>query len=432
MGYTAPFEWWRRVESPKVIPAVLHDTPSGRVAFGAILAFTVMLVASPQQYVPIPPELRIAFVLAVLAVGAHVLDIARGRHQAPTPTEFRIAQALVGCAIVSVPLSLWPGGSFQVLTDQYLKSVAVFWVLGSVVTTPARFRTLLWVFALSTAHLAVNGVSAYLSGASLRGRLTIQAQGLSSALAANPNDLAMVLCLFLPLTAVLALTTRRNWLRLLAWSLVAVDVTAIFLTLSRAGLLMLIVATVLFVRFLWRQRRRKTVAALAIAVVVAAANLPAGFSERFATAFGEERDGSAQLRQDDQVTALRYIVRHPLVGAGIGSDVAAMDSLRATVSWTRVHNVYLAYGVDLGALGLVLFCSLFVTCVKSAMRVERQAGQNAELGAYASAVRISLAVFFVAGFFSPVSYHFHFYYLAGMAVALKETARRQTEVLEAV
>src|SRR5262245_29826086 len=107
--------WWRAEA-----PARSREAPraDGRVAFAALVAFTVILVLSPQAWFPILKTLRIAFQAGAVAVFAYLLERAVQRRAAnPLHPEMAIALALVGWAIVTVPLSIWPGGSVAELSE---------------------------------------------------------------------------------------------------------------------------------------------------------------------------------------------------------------------------------------------------------------------------------------------------------------------------
>jgi hypothetical protein len=95
-----------------------------------------------------------------------------------------------------------------------------------------------------------------------------------------------------------------------------------------------------------------------------------------------------------------------------------------------VHNTYLNYGVDLGMPGLILFVSILIASILRVRRVEKLAAQSPdtlELGLLSRGVRIALLGFAAGGFFYPVGYHFYFYYLAGLAVAIGAIGRRRFE-----
>jgi O-antigen ligase len=111
-----------------------------------------------------------------------------------------------------------------------------------------------------------------------------------------------------------------------------------------------------------------------------------------------------------------------LIGAGIGQDILALNEARG-LGWRSVHNVYLQYAVDLGLPGAILFVVLLGLCLSAAAAVERSdLGEG--LPALAAGVRISLVAFVAAACFHPAGYHFYFFYIAGLAVALRLIARR--------
>jgi O-antigen ligase len=158
--------------------------------------------------------------------------------------------------------------------------------------------------------------------------------------------------------------------------------------------------------------------------------VPASYVERLATVTDIESDptNSAQSRWRDIVAAAQFVTEHPIVGAGIGMDMLALNQIRGE-HWTQVHNVYFQYAVDLGVIGVVLY--LFVlfgvlhgitrTCRSLETRPERR-----ELFLFAEALRVSVIVFAVAAVFHPVAYHFYFYYIAGLTLALRSIASSPT------
>jgi O-antigen ligase len=92
-------------------------------------------------------------------------------------------------------------------------------------------------------------------------------------------------------------------------------------------------------------------------------------------------------------------------------------------AWKMIHNVYLEYAVDLGLPGLLLFLMLFWGCLKEARRGESAAAaeddeETATLRACSRALHYALIGFGVAAVFHPVAYHFYFYCLGGLAVAV--------------
>jgi hypothetical protein len=140
----------------------------------------------------------------------------------------------------------------------------------------------------------------------------------------------------------------------------------------------------------------------------------------------EDVTGSAQGRWRDTKVAAGLVAKHPVVGAGIGQDILVMNDERGIDTWRRVHNAYLQYGVDLGLPGLLLFVWLHLTCYRTARAVEQRAAavpSLRDLQPLATGVKMSLVAFGVAAMFHPIAYHFYFFSVAGLAVALRNTYR---------
>ena len=161
--------WWRpqsnrtrlreaATAGPALRPRRRAASTANVVAFRALVAFTVILLLSPQAWFPVLGQLRIAFVAAAITIGAHLLDRLVRRDAAPPfSPEIGIALILVAWAVITVPVSYWVGGSVEVLTNQYLKAVAFFWLVGTLATTERRLRTIAWTLVLCAIPLAVTG-----------------------------------------------------------------------------------------------------------------------------------------------------------------------------------------------------------------------------------------------------------------------------------
>jgi len=148
-----------------------------------------------------------------------------------------------------------------------------------------------------------------------------------------------------------------------------------------------------------------------------------GFFGRMETIGDVDTPGSAQERWDNMKKAWNIMLENPVVGVGIGQNTLALNE--AGTYWGRVHNVYLEIGTELGIAGLVVYLLLVRHClrsIKTAAEIWRV--QRLDLYYLAQGLRISLIGFAIAVTFYPVAYHFPFYYLAGLAVAVKVLARK--------
>jgi hypothetical protein len=429
LNRSAATEWWRPrlPDAPAASPPAAARVQTGsETPFLALMGFTAIILLSPQTLWPGVIPSRSALLAAAVAIGAHLVDRFSRRQPVVTPTrEIRLAACLAAWAMLSVPLSYWPGGSWSLLLDLYFKTLVVFWLLSETARTRVRLRRAAWGLALMSVPLAATGLQNYRSGSFVRegSQAVNRITGYEAPLTANPNDLALVLNLIWPLVVALFLLSRRPLIRTVLLGIIVLDIVAVIVTFSRAGFLTMIAIVVLYLARLLRRPGRGWAVALAGLAILGLPLLPAGYLGHLGTITDIDADptGSAQLRRDDMKTAVRYVLAHPIVGAGPGQDILALNEMRGP-RWTSVHNVYLQHAVDLGLPGLLLFLLLLARCLGNARAVRRQAERKPEardLFYLAEGLEMSLAGFAVAGLFYPVAYHVYFYYFGGLAVAAR-------------
>jgi hypothetical protein len=416
-------EWW---ESPR------GEGGAGRVAFAALIAFTFVLLLAPQSTYPTLASLHLAAVAAGLAIAAHLCGRLAGESAVTAPRGTGLALCLGAWAIATAPFSYWPGGSVSMFIDLFVKSLAIFWLISQVVDSTARLRRLVSWLVLLAIPLAVVAVRNFLSGSFLAGS-SPDAQriaGYDAPLTGNPNDLALMLNLLVPLTYALRGVSRRPLVRLALAGLLFLEVVGVLLTYSRAGFLTLALVWIVHALRTLRGIKRIALAAAVAGALVVVAMFPSSYVSHLGTAVDMDADasGSAQERWRGAVAAVGLVADHPLLGVGLGMNVLAIT--HETGGWRSVHNVYLQYAADLGLPGLFLFLALGVRCLRDAAAVRRSRPPDAEgrdLAKLALGIELALWAFAVAGMFHPAGYHFYFYYLGGMALAARAIHLRRTK-----
>jgi probable O-glycosylation ligase (exosortase A-associated) len=425
--------WWRPEPDAAPAPGAVPDTD---LAFKALVAFTAILLLAPQEWFPVLKSLRIALVAATVSFVAYMFDSAVQRRPVSTlSTEMGICLALVTWSILTIPLSYWPGGSVTELTEHFLKAVIFFWLIGTLVITKKRLMMFAWTLALCSIPLAATGVLNFLAGdfvTSRRAEVQRIAGYAGSGIASNPNDLALMLNLLIPVTGALLIMTRKPLLKVAAALTMFLSVATVVITFSRAGFIALITIVVLgFIALIRRRLPGAAIAILLIALIVPPM-LPPGYLDRLNTITDIEKDrtGSAQGRWEDFGAAVDVVIKNPITGVGLGQDILALNEERGA-TWRSVHNVYLQYAVDLGLPGAALFICLLVTSFRGAKRVRVRAAREPhlrDLVVLAGGVQIALVAFAVESFFHPVAYQFYFFCIGGLAVALQNTCRIEVEM----
>ena len=423
MAQELELEWWR----PQAVQASSlseepPDTDQAALPFWSVMAFTAVLLFSPQTYVPALAPFRPALLVILIGVLAYVSDRwARGLPIVEWNREIGLITGLGVLAAFTVPFSLWPGGSVGVLSD-FAKTVAIFLLLSHVVTTMARLRLAAWLLTWMAIGLGLFALYNFMTGAMIdQGANQDRLVGNEGALTKNPNDLALMVNLLLPLTVGLFLASKETWQRMVLLTAVGVEASTVVLTYSRGGAVTL---AVIVLAYLWKLRRRPERTFIYVgllAAVLALPLLPSSYFDRMSTITNVQADrtGSAQERISDMIIAGKTILANPIIGAGMGMNMLVMREARG--GWLGVHNVYLEHAIDLGLIGLGIFLVLLWSCLRVVADIQRTAS-SPDLVFFAQGLQVSLMAYATAAMFHPVSYQYYFYYIAGLAIGARTIA----------
>jgi len=402
--------------SPK--SAAFQDYPA---AFWCLMAFTFIVLVAPQNVYPALRPLNIAFITGGAALALFLLGaLSRGTLQSHPPREIKLFGLFGLLALASIPLSWWPGGSWEVFFGQLFKSLIVYVLASQLLVDPRRFRQHLWLCLLSGIVIAAIALSSFLGGVRVGG---YRMAGAIAGMTANPNDLALTLNLFLSFGLLLCVTGSVVG-RIAAGAFVLLSLAAVLLSFSRAGFLTLATVGVLCFGRAIRRGGLPALLGLAALALLASLLIPAGYGERISTILDHAGEGSAEDRLADMTRAVRVTIENPFVGVGLGQNILALEA--AGGRWHFVHNVYLQISADLGIPALVVFLVLFGLLMRQVREIHAQPPSGVagrQLAAMAEATEVSLWAYAVAGMFHPAAYQFYFFYLAGFASALNRAHR---------
>src|SRR5215813_966117 len=136
--------------------------------YTGLLAFTAVLLLRPQDHLPALEPLHLAEIFALVGI----LPMLVHRFSHPKPG-FRInleTVALIvfsGIMLATVPFSVWPGGSMDVIVNSYFKIVIVFVLMMNVLNTTERLGRLMWLIVVCTGVIAGWSIFDYLRGYNL-------------------------------------------------------------------------------------------------------------------------------------------------------------------------------------------------------------------------------------------------------------------------
>jgi O-antigen ligase len=181
---------------------------------------------------------------------------------------------------------------------------------------------------------------------------------------ADPNAMAMILALALPMAWYLGITYRQPLLRWICRGYLPVGLLALGLTGSRGGLVAGMVGLLIVPLSMAMSPARLTmaIAVLGLSGLLAVAYLPETIMQRFATTRESVEDLTLGGRLRIWRAGVRAFAQRPLTGYGTGGFK------RATSPWMggeeRVaHNSYLSVMVEQGLVGFLLYSAMFVAVV---------------------------------------------------------------------
>ena len=427
-GFMANSGWWQAQADPRFQEEVesrsLRDSPL-RFPFWTLVAFTLVMILAPQNYFPALKPFHLALLAGAFASGSYLMNRFAGTagivRRSPALT---FAVLLFLWAVAMVPFSIWPGGSFEKIFNVFAKALIIFWLLGRVINSVPRLSTVAWMLSLISIPLSLSAVSAFLQGGFGNIDLTHGWEriiGYRAGLTGNPNDLALMINLTLPFSVGLLLSVRNQFARFALAGIALLGVVAVITTYSRGGFITLMVIIGTYLVCLRGRARRGLVMGVLALGLVSVPMIPSGYWSRLSTITNIQNDptDSAQQRWSDMVDATHLIAAHPVIGAGAGMDILALNKVRGG-HWKHVHNIYLAYAVALGLPWLLLFLLLYYQVLKSVRAAQRVAvgrSDNGRLYHISEGIWVALIAFAVSAFFHPVAYDFYFYYIAGLAIA---------------
>jgi hypothetical protein len=391
-----------------------------RIAYGGLLTFTILLYLRPNEWLPIGTFPIVKIVTLVALAALFLEQLSDGRPFSVMPKEFKYLLGLAALMVLSIPMGLAPGDSFDGFTNDFLKVLLIFMLTINVVSSLSRLRRLLQVTVLCGTFIAVGSIGMYASGENLADGY--RAQGIVGGIFGNPNDLALALNLLLPIAIALFLSGRTPGGKVLFAFCAASLALGALVTYSRAGVMTLGVLSVMLV---WHLRRRyQAVLPLAVgAVLLLVVLAPGSFWSRIFTVFDASTDASAaqssELRWALLQRSLEVAGFNPIrwtVGVGIGNfHIVSVHELAQ-------HNSYLQIFNEVGLPALILYAMFLFGLIRTTGRIAKAfAGvrNRQQIWLMAVGLQISLVAYAVGSFFAPVVYLWYLYYIAGFAVCLK-------------
>lgn len=304
----------------------------------------------------------------------------------PLPANLLLLQ--FSLLVASIPQSVWPGGSFDVVLVGFSKLVMVILAAALTLADPRRLRNTVRLHALIITLLSLVAMR----GDARNGRMSGAGNMFS-----DPNDFALNAVIALPF-AIVFCQTADGWLKRAGWAVATIVlIVMVVMTGSRGGFVALSVCGLLV---LFRLVKRKLIAAaIVVFAVCVMAALPV-YRARLASIADPQKDtvGSAQARQELLRRSVTVSLRRPLLGIGPGQFQLASGA------WHETHNTYMQLAAECGIPVLAIFLlmvrrSLGAVRLAAETSAERSDDRQLSWGIY-----ISLCSYLAGALFLSTAY----------------------------
>ncbi len=412
--------------------------------WGGLLIFSILLFFRPQDEVRALGNAHLSEVAAIIGLGAMVALNSKRREPLTRVTPELLGDLGLGLVmLLTVPTSLWPGGSFGVFKDYYIKVALVFMLMVNTVTSPRRIERICWVIVLAFGYISFRAWFDYARGVNLveGGRIA----GAEGGFFENPNDLALNLAAFLPLAMMYVKRPGPAFKRLLSAGIAVLMLGAIVFTKSRSGMLGAVAMLGVYL-LATRSLKPWVIVALVVTGLLVVPAMPSSFWDRMASITDAEKDqtGSREERRQLMEEAWTVFLQNPLTGIGAGQfqNYGAPGQVR---KWRVTHNAYLQVAAELGIFGIGPFLFIVWRGFSAAWwtrqhlnwiyrrrsrkkpQPEPEDGLTADeryfLQTHAAAMLACMTGWFICAIFASVAFNWTIYYLLGLSVAARDVVR---------
>jgi O-antigen ligase len=340
---------------------------------------------------------------------------------------------------------------FLILLFVFWAALSALWAAdsGEAIGAVTRYAPNALLFLVVYAAVRTRSQAMWVIGALLAGALLAAAYGvvfpveadssgrLSGAIG-NANETATALAVGVALAGGLAVALRGHpALQLTAMIGVPLCMLALFLTVSRGGIVALAAVLVAGV-FIAGPKRGTVLAAAAAGVVMAVVYFGAFAGEQEREHLLQSDGGTG--RTDIWKVGWRMVEANPAAGVGAGNfqsssvhyllEPGTIERADFIVDEPKVaHNTYLGVLAELGVVGLVLFLSIVCASLASLWRAAQTFGFSGdrEMDLLSRAVLIAMVGFLTAAFFGSREFSNQLWLLLALGPALLGIARAQLD-----
>lgn len=341
--------------------------------------------------------------------------------------------------VLSLPFSVWKGGTFGVLTNQWWPSLVVFMAAAGLIADYHQYRLSVTVMAIAIFVLSIFCLH---YGTMDTGRLWMA----NRSRFANPNDMAQAMLIGIPFWVALSKKSASPVVKLVCGLVLLTMTYIISKTGSRGAMISFGVLYLVMLYHATAIGKARLLLLGGLFLCSALAFLPSALKDRYKTLFSEDKAEAAETgeagmlnsavtsvesRQHLLRQSLILTAKHPLFGVGAGQFPVAENDLsmaqgKKKGSWLGTHNSFTQVASEMGLPGAFFYLSIFFWSLRMTNSIYKEAKDHRELveiASHAEALFLSLVCLAITDLFIHVAYTMLLPVMAGLTVSLVNTTR---------
>lgn len=355
-----------------------------------------------------------------------------------------IGRAMLGftiCFGLSVPFSLWRGGSLPVFRDTWLMFSFVMFL-----------ATAGLILSYSQAHKAINwlawGLFVFVIIANVFGTTETGRLFLPQGKFANPNEMAQALLIGLPLWASKFGSSDSPFKKAFAVGVMLAMLLTVFRTGSRGAMIAFAVMALFMFLRATVMGKLQMVLGLIFLIGLVTLTMPGRLVSRYKTITSDEVDddasdpgmqdialSSTQSRKALLKSSIKFTIQHPLFGVGPGMFPVAEDNEAHTQGrrkgqWLGTHNSYTQVSSELGIPAFLFFVAAIFFAARDTYQLYRRTRgdpRTEDIGSVALGLHYATIVYAVTILFEHIAYTVMLPVFGGLAAALVRTSAIEIE-----
>jgi len=397
--------------------ALLHGTLLApeiypyRVTFWFTVFYFLISHGRVHVLLPFLTNIPCAMISGILAVTAFWFEHGKVQEKHSWVREEKLVLGLLIMCLVTLPTSIWLGGSVTGLYKSFLPMIVLMFITAIICRSVADIEKFVWLLLVNNMLIIYFVLSKDISHIS---------KGITDTY--DTNDIAMVLDCSLPILFYFMISCRGIKKNILSICVVLLAITVIK-TASRGGMLGLIAFGGYLL--LHSRSRVKYFVTSVVGIIFIVTFAPQETKERFSSMINPQTEYDQSLGARTQIweSGVKLFMKSPVLGVGFGNYAVADGGMKESGSWDTAHNSLLLVAVELGIVGLVLLVMLSAGTFFKFRRIRKELeaiDYDDEMLWITQGIELSLVIYMVTAFFLSQAYSPFFFFIISLAIAAQK------------